>query len=225
VPAGLEQRVLAAVQREPTAAVQREPTVALQREPTAAVREHATLRGRRWVPQRLFPRLAVIGAVTAAIAVILAAGDGLRTHDERSHLAANHDHGGKDGDALPIQLAASGGGGPRAHALVARTDGGAVVTFHSDHLPPPGKDRYYELWLVRPGDSPSRPDRISAGRFIPDAKGTTFIDLAARVKAEAFGIIAITRERDDGDRTPSGPDVVRSDWSKRCGGEGQAGCR
>ena len=91
--------------------------------------------------------------------------------------------------------------------------------------PFPGKDRYYELWLVRPGDSPSRPDRISAGRFIPDAKGTTFIDLAARVKAEAFGIIAITRERDDGDRTPSGPDVVRSDWSKRCGSEGQAGCR
>lgn len=134
MPTGLEQRVLAAVQREPT----------------AAVREGATLRRRRWMPQRLFPRLAVIGAVTAAIAVIVVAGAGLRTHDEQSHLAANHDHGGEDGDALPIQLAASGGGGPRAHALVARTDGGAVVTFHSDHLPPPGKDRYYELWLVRP---------------------------------------------------------------------------
>lgn len=209
-PAGLEARVLAAVQREAQG-------------PEAAPPARARWL-RRWSAPRLLPRLAIVGAVTATIAAIFVAGGGLSTRDGAPGYATNHAHGGRDGDALPIQLAAPDGGRPRAHALVAGTDSGAVVTFHSDHLPPTPTGQYYELWLVRPGDSPSRPNRISAGRFIPDGKGTTYIDVPAAASARAFGVIAITRERNDGNPAPSGPDIVRSDWSKRCGDALQAGC-
>jgi len=51
--------------------------------------------------------------------------------------------------------------------------------------------------------------------FRPDAKGTTFTDLSTAVDPDDYSVLAITRERTDGDPGPTLPDVTRSDWSRR----------
>lgn len=204
-PVALEARTLAAVERAAYSANGHEP--GRRRAPK---REPLRLR----LPLRLPLRgLAFAGAAAAVGVALFAVAHLTGLHGGG---AGPHDHiTGQDGDKLPIELAALGGVKPRAHAEFHRADEGVTVTFHSDHLPPPGPGYHYELWLSKPGQPAAGTRRISAGTFRPDAKGTTFTDLSAAADPEAYSVLAITRERTDGDPAPTFPDVTRSDWSKR----------
>lgn len=210
-PGDLEARTLEAVRREAELAGV-----------GGAARRPAS-RGRR----TLVRRLGLAGAAVLALAAAFAAGslNVLGGHESGpAGLAHNHDHGGRNGDKLAIQLASSGGGYPRGHSEMRATKQGGTVAFHSDHLRALPKGEYYELWLIGPGGK-----RISGGRFVPDAKGTSYVDLPVSVDPSAYGVVAITREPDDANRAPTLPDVVRSDWSSRCAagrpGGPQPGCR
>ena len=111
---------------------------------------------------------------------------------------------------LETTLAAPAGGSARADVEVRKTGIGRVITLRSDSLPILPKGEYYEVWFAAPGDSPSRPDRISAGTFHPDEAGRTSVRLAAAVDPALFPVVIVTAEPGDGDPGPSGREVLRS---------------
>jgi anti-sigma-K factor RskA len=194
LPAELEARTLAAIERE-----------------AASVSKPTGQRALRPALPRM-PRLALAGLAAAALAAAFALG--ALTSGGDGDRASDHAHR-PDGDRLPILLAAADGGRPHSHAEIERTGEGVSVLFHSDFLPVLPLGERYELWLVGRGDSPAQPNRISAGTFVPNAKGTTYVDLSAAADPDAYRVLSITRERIDGDPSPTLPDVVRSDWARR----------
>jgi Anti-sigma-K factor rskA len=79
----------------------------------------------------------------------------------------------------------------------------------TDELPILPKGELYELWFAGPGDSPSRPNRISAGTFHPDERGRTRVRLAAAVDPALYPVLSVTKEPGDGAPQP-GVEVLRS---------------
>jgi hypothetical protein len=96
-----------------------------------------------------------------------------------------------------------------ATARVTKTGIGRVIVLRTDELPILPKGELYEVWFVGPGDSPSQPNRISAGTFHPDAEGRTDVRLAAAVDPARYPVLSVTREPGDGDPRP-GVEVLRS---------------
>ena len=97
-----------------------------------------------------------------------------------------------------------------ASVEVRRTGIGRVIAFQSGSLPILPQGQYYELWFVGPGDSPTRPNRISAGTFHPDERGSSHVRFAAAVDPARYPMISVTAEPGDGDPRATGPEVVRS---------------
>ncbi len=97
-----------------------------------------------------------------------------------------------------------------AQADVTKTGIGRVIKFDTTKLPILPKGEYYELWFVGPGDSPSRPNRISAGTFHPDEQGRSRVTFAAAVDPAKYPVLSVTAEPGDGDPSPSRPDILRS---------------
>ena len=91
-----------------------------------------------------------------------------------------------------------------------KTGIGRVIAFRSDSLPILPKGDYYELWFVGPGDSPARPNRISAGTFHPDEQGRSRVRFAAAVDPALYPVLSVTAEPGDGDPRATGPEVLRS---------------
>ena len=106
-------------------------------------------------------------------------------------------------------LAAPSGVG-QASAEVRKTGIGRVIRFRSDDLPILPKGEYYELWFVGPGDSRSRPNRISAGTFHPDEQGVSSVRFAAAVDPAQYPVLSVTAEPGDGNPARTGPEVLRS---------------
>ena len=121
---------------------------------------------------------------------------------------------GDDGPSGPYELQAAltapGSGAELASADVRETGQGRVVTLRSSELPVLAEGEYYALWFVGPEDSPSNPDRISAGTFHPDAQGRTDVTFHAAVDPDKYPVVAVTEEPGDGDPGPTRPDVLRS---------------
>jgi hypothetical protein len=94
---------------------------------------------------------------------------------------------------------------------VTRTGIGRVIRFASDSLPvlPPGE--FYEVWFVAPGDTPERPERISAGTFHPDEQGRSSVQLTAAVDPALYPAIAITAEAADGNPGPGTREVLAAE--------------
>jgi len=111
------------------------------------------------------------------------------------------------------QLAAAPGGGS-ASVEVREIGIGRVIDLESDDLAILPKGEYYELWFVGPGDSPSDPNRISAGTFHPDVDGNSDVELKAAVDPVLFPVIEITAEPADGDPVSSGNVVASLDSSE-----------
>ena len=88
---------------------------------------------------------------------------------------------------------------------------GRIVRLETDDLPILPAGELYEVWFVGPGDSPTRPNRISAGTFHPDATGRSEVALTAAVDPARYPVIAVTAEPGDGDPAPSGVEVLRAE--------------
>jgi len=100
--------------------------------------------------------------------------------------------------------------GAEATVEVRKTGIGRVVQLRTDELPILPKGDYYELWFVGPGDTPARPNRISAGTFHPDEDGRSVVTFAAAVNPALYPVLSVTAEPGDGDPRPTGPEVLRS---------------
>lgn len=174
-----------------------EPPASLRARTLDALAQTAQPAGRR---ERLRPRRRALalggGLVSAAAAVTLL-------------LAFNPD----DGEPAPeLRAALSAPGRPQviARADVVKQGIGREISFRSDRLSPLPKGQYYELWFVGPGDSRSRPNRISAGTFHPDPQGRSRVRFTAAVDPRKYPILTVTAEPADGDPRPSAREVLRS---------------
>ncbi len=159
----------------------------------AALKPRARRAG--WRPR--LPQLAIGGALTlaaVALAIVLAP----RDSDDQAPLE------------LRAQLVAPNDPRLTAQADVTKTGIGRVIRFDTTKLPILPKGEYYELWFVGPGDSPSQPNRISAGTFHPDEHGRSRVTFAAAVDPAKYPVLSVTAEPGDGDPSPSGPDILRS---------------
>ena len=166
------------------------PAPELRSRALAAIAAEAQPRSRRagWRPR--LPRLAIGGA----LAIVLAPRDSV--------------------DQAPLELRAQlvAPNDPRltARADVTKTGIGRVIQFDTTKLPILPKGEFYELWFVGPGDSPGRPNRISAGTFHPDEQGRSHVTFAAAVDPAKYPVLSVTAEPGDGDPRPTGPEVLRS---------------
>jgi anti-sigma-K factor RskA len=111
---------------------------------------------------------------------------------------------------LEAALSARAGGPEQATVEVRKTGIGRVIRFDSDDLPILPKGEYYELWFVGPGDTRSRPNRISAGTFHPDEEGRSHVRFAAAVDPAKYPVLSVTAEPGDGNPARTGPEVLRS---------------
>jgi hypothetical protein len=93
-----------------------------------------------------------------------------------------------------------------------------VIAVRTDDLPILPRGEYYELWFVGPGDTPTHPNRISAGTFHPDRQGRSNVDFTAAVDPKLYPILSVTAEPGDGNPQRTGPEVLRSRRDVRAGG-------
>ena len=194
-PPDLRSKVLAAVA---DAASEDERIAAPERRAEAAS-PRATERRRWQLPRLAFAGLAGAAALIAAFLIGSNVGDDATTTPERGtvELAAN--------------LQTPEGGGDEGRLVVREFESGRRISFESDALPILPKGQFYELWFVGAGDSPSSPNRISAGTFHPNQKGISDVILHAAVDPSLFPTVEITSEPDATDPAVSGPIVAELD--------------
>lgn len=184
-PPGLEQRAIDAVRAanaNPSAGF--EPRLA----PAPAPR-------RRWFDRPLLPAL---GAAVGAL--LLGAVLGLYFSDT------------DDGPSGPVEIRGSLVSPARdavGSVTVTMLGIGRDIDFFTDDLAILPKGEYYELWFVGPDDTPSSPNRISAGTFHPDENGVSDVSFTAAVDPAQYPTIEITAEPGDGDPTATGKVVMR----------------
>ncbi|WP_411277099.1 anti-sigma factor [Gaiella sp.] len=182
LPVGLRERTLAAIAAE------------------AATSTRPRRRRARWLSlPRLrwrLPRFALAGAgALAAVGLALV------------FLSGGDDRPGLE---LRAELIAPADSRVTARADVTKIGVGRVIRFDTTKLPILPKGQFYELWFVGPGDSPRRPNRISAGTFHPDEQGRSRVTFAAAVDPAKYPVLSVTAEPGDGDPRPTGPEVLRS---------------
>lgn len=182
-PTELRERTLAAVSRDAQSEVDRP-------EPAS--------RARRFPSPRL-PRLAPWLVAGAAVAAVLVA------------LAIALPFGGDGGPPGTLELDATlRGPGGAASIQVRMIPSGRTVDLDSSSLAILPEGAFYELWFVGPGDTRSRPNRISAGTFHPDDKGRSHVLLKAAADPKKFPTIEVTAEPGDGNPRATGPVEIRT---------------
>lgn len=95
--------------------------------------------------------------------------------------------------------------------LVTAFDSGRRISFETDDLPILPKGDYYEMWFVGPGDSPSDPNRVSAGTFHPNTEGVSDVILHAAVDPALLPRVEVTKEPGNGKPGVDGPVVAELD--------------
>lgn len=194
LPPGLRERTLAAVAQEAGGLARPSPP---EREPTARSRTAPTRSG--WFrPLRPAPRFALVMSVAAALSV-------------SAYLLAPSITGPRPEFELLAQL--EGLGGKQATARVVKTGIGREISFSSPNLPILPTGQYYEIWFVGPGDTPSTPNRVSAGTFHPDAEGNSEVEFSGAVDPAKLPVIEVTREVGPRDLKP-GPTVVSTEGKR-----------
>lgn len=193
LPPGLRERTLAAVAQEAGGFAPSRT----DGEPVARARP---ARPRSWWsrPLRPVPRFAFVMSVAAA----LSAG---------AYLLAPSISGPRPEFELLAQL--EGLGGKQATARVVKTGIGREISFSSPNLPILPTGQYYEIWFVGPGDTPSTPNRVSAGTFHPDADGNSEVEFSGAVDPAKLPVIEVTREVGPRDLKP-GPTVVSTEGKR-----------
>jgi anti-sigma-K factor RskA len=161
---------------------------AIERDASPVVRLAAR---RRW-----WPRVVAVAAAAAVTVLAFVAGSQLTRPDGTVELST---------------VLAASNGPAEASVEVRKTGIGRVIQFESDDLPILPRGEYYELWFVGPGDTRSRPNRISAGTFHPDEQGRSNVRFAAAVDPAEYPVLSVTAEPGDGNPERTGPEVLRSD--------------
>lgn len=100
-------------------------------------------------------------------------------------------------------------GDGRVDVIGRRLEIGRTVEIRSDAFPILPTGEFYEVWFVASDDTPTSPNRISAGTFHPDLEGRTFVEMTAAVDPNKFPTLVITAEIADGDPAPSPNEVLR----------------
>ena len=152
-------------------------------------------RARSWFT---LPRLATAAGVASILAAAVFAG----TQIDRDEGPAG---------SLEIEAVLEAVGGGEAAVSVRQVGIGREIELSSTDLPILPKGEYYELWFVAPDDTPSDPNRISAGTFHPDEDGRSDVSFTAAVDPAKYPVLSITAEPGDGDPAPSGDEVMRAD--------------
>ena len=81
-------------------------------------------------------------------------------------------------------------GNGRVKVIGRRLAIGRTVEIRSDAFPILPKGEFYEVWFVAAGDTPTAPNRISAGTFHPDLEGRTFVEMTAAVDPNKYPTLA-----------------------------------
>ena len=149
------------------------------------------------------PWLATAAAVLVAFALGVGVARSLDSSDDAVETAT--------GD-VEFDGAMTGPAGERAQAelQVTAIGIGRVVDLSTDVLPILPTGEFYEVWFVGAEDSPTTPNRISAGTFHPDPDGRSRVRFAAAVNPELYPVVEITSEQGDGNPLSSGRIVLRA---------------
>lgn len=103
------------------------------------------------------------------------------------------------------------GGDTTAEVTVVALGIGRQIDLVTDELAILPIDEFYELWFVAPDDSPTTPNRISAGTFHPDSEGRSDVQFVAAVDPRLYPGVEITAEPGDGDPAATGPVVLETE--------------
>jgi anti-sigma-K factor RskA len=103
----------------------------------------------------------------------------------------------------------------RAEAVLERDDTGIRVHLHVEGLSRPPDGAHYECWYVSDDDSPTRPDRVSAGTFRVPGPAPATIEMVTAADPATYTRIVVTLERDDGDPAPGEPVLASERWQPR----------
>ena len=90
---------------------------------------------------------------------------------------------------------------PHAHVLYHRGEG--KLLFLASHLPPLGKDRTYQLWMIPSSGAP-----ITTGIFAPDESGTATLTRQSLSSQDEPTSFTVTVEPLGGSDTPSLPPIM-----------------
>jgi anti-sigma-K factor RskA len=139
-----------------------------------------------------------VGAVAAAgvLVVLLTAVLLLRGSDDRPRTS------------FALASVAGSGAWGRAVAILDEGAGGWVVELDVGGLAAVPEGSYYECWYVAPGDTPERPDRISAGTFVVGADGRASLRMTLGGRLRDYPTMTVSLEPDDGDPRWTGPEVL-----------------
>jgi Anti-sigma-K factor rskA/Putative zinc-finger len=143
-------------------------------------------------------RLLVVAAALAVLAVTGVVAATLHAHNRPAPA----------GEIVTLTLVASDDGPQHGMARIEQTPTGRVVHLQVEDLPPPPAGQRYVCWLVGPGDSLQRPNRVAIGSFTPNHNGRADVTLTGAAATDRFPILGVTREPDDGNPQRRGPKVL-----------------
>ena len=193
-PAGLELKVVAAVQcaamaeSAATSTVAAATTMAAQAEPKPA----STVKARRWWHLHWTNPLY---AALAAAAVTAAAFLGSTLFQTAPALAAT------------IKLTAQPGFTGSGLATARHTHGGYEISLTVKSLTIPGPAQFYECWYLGPDNRPGHPELITAGTFVVNDSGSQTLNMWSAADPAKFKIMQITLEQ-PGDASQHGKVIL-----------------
>lgn len=197
LPPELRVATLAAVER---AATEGEPAAEAEPGLERSVGPASPARARDGSSRRpLLPRLGLALGGAAALAAAVFVGVVIGGGESRPS------------GTLEAETELTGPGASRGLASVVELGIGRAVSLRSDDLAElDNTAEFYEVWFVGPGDSPGKPNRVSAGTFHPDKEGRSRVRLTAAVDPSNYEALSITREPRNGDPGRTGPEVLGS---------------
>jgi hypothetical protein len=201
VPAGLEERTFAALGSAARTAGSRPAADGQGGRPPS---EDGTVAGDRAEavipirpPKRGWRRAPLVLVAAAAVVVIgLAAG------------ILTSSGGNSTGPVATVRLVAVHGGPAVGTATVRRTPAGLTIDMTVHNLAPSPPETFYTCWLVGPGDTLSRPNRVSVGSFVVLATGTVTVHWTTAADPRRFPQLGVTLEPNDGNPGHQGPKVL-----------------
>jgi len=186
LPAGLEQRTLAAVRSAATA-------------PASQPQEPGPRIVTPLRPGRRRFALALVSA--AAAAAVVTAG---------TVVSVDRWRGQNDGGPVAARFVLAKGetGSGSGSAVVRQASTGLRVELAVSGLAPNPPGTVYECWFVGPGDTLDKPNRISAGTFTVGSGGTAEVVTASAADLARFPNLGVTLEPTDGNPARTGPKAL-----------------
>jgi hypothetical protein len=113
-------------------------------------------------------------------------------------LVADFVSGATSDGGTTIRLVSARGTKAKGQAKVRATAQGRAVELTVEGLPRAPAGSYYECWFVAAGDTPAKPDRVSAGTFVVPDPGRHTVEMTSAGSARRFPKLRVTLEPGDG---------------------------